>query len=145
VRFAEVFLRLGSSLVGWMMVYTWLVWMAALHAMSCGPEGDEMHRVLLGLAPFTVVMGLLLRMTRPLPDVHRLLARLGIPLLLLLPFAVRNIWNVFDRTNIDGLAICSANTAATTDQIWAPAQFLVLVVLAFLVIRIWRDGQIEKT
>ena len=144
MRFAEVFLRLGSSLVGWMMIYAYLVWMAALHAMSCGPEGDEMHRVLLGLAPLTVAMGLLLRMTRPFADIHRLLSRLGIPLVLLLPFAVRNIWNVFARTNIEGLAICSENVPATVHQIWAPVQLLAIIVLAVLVIGVWRDSRIEK-
>ena len=30
MRFAEVFLRLGSSLVGWMLIYTYAVWLAAL-------------------------------------------------------------------------------------------------------------------
>lgn len=144
MRFAEVFLRLGCSLVGWMLVFTYTVWLAALHAMSCGPEGDAMHRLLLGLAPFTVAMGLLLRMTRPFADVHRLLSRLGIPLVLLLPFALKNIWVVFSRTNLDGLAICSDGAAATIQLIWAPAQFIAVTLLAVLVIGVWRDARVEK-
>ena len=144
MRFAEVFLRLGCSLVGWMLVFTHIVWLAALHAMSCGPEGDAMHRLLLGLAPFTVAMALLLRMTRPFADVHRLLSRLGILLLLLLPFALRNIWIVFNRSNLAGLAICSDTAANTIQQFWAPAQFLTVCLLAFMVIGVWRDARVEK-
>ena len=144
MRFAEVFLRLGCSLVGWMLVFTYTVWLAALHAMGCGPDGDAMHRLLLGLAPFTVAMALLLRMTRPIADVHRLLSRLGILLLLLLPFALRNIWAVFSRSNLGGLAICSDDAAATIQQIWAPAQFLAVALLAWLVVGVWRDTRIEK-
>jgi hypothetical protein len=144
MRFAEVFLRLGCSLVGWMLVFTYTVWLAALHAMSCGPDGDAMHRLLLGLAPFTVAMALLLRMTRPFADVHRLLSRLGILLLLLLPFALKNIWAVFSRSNLADLAICSDDAAATIQQIWAPAQFLTVFLLAWLVIGVWRDTRVEK-
>ena len=83
MRFAEVFLRLGSSLVAWMMVFTYLVWMAALHAMGCGPDGDEMHRVLLGIGPLALAMALALRSTRPFPDIHRMLCRLAWPAALL--------------------------------------------------------------
>jgi hypothetical protein len=90
MRFAEVFLRLGSSLVGWMLVYTYTVWLAALHVMGCGPDGDGMHRLLFGLAPFAVVMALPLRLTRPFPDIQRMLSWLGVPIILLLPFVLRN-------------------------------------------------------
>jgi hypothetical protein len=144
MRFAEVFLRLGCSLVGWMLVYTYIVWLAALHAMGCGPDGDAMHRLLLGLAPFTAAMSLLLRLTRPLPDIHRILARLGIPLVLLLPFVLKNIWVVFSRTNLGGLAICVEGPPAGVHEFWAPAQFLTICVLAWLVIQVWRDARVEK-
>jgi hypothetical protein len=144
MRFAEVFLRLGSSLVGWMLIYTYAVWLAALHAMGCGPDGDAMHRLLLGLAPFTVAMALLLRLTGPFEDIHRLLSRLGIPLALLLPFVVKNIWTVFERTNLGGLAICSESAPATVQQIWAPVQFLTVIVLAIVVTGVWRATRIEN-
>lgn len=144
MQFAEVFLRLGCSLVGWMLVFTYALWLAALHAMGCGPDGDAMHRLLLGLAPFTIAMALLLRLTRPFADIHRMLSRLGLPLALLLPFAVKNIWTVFDRSNLGGLAICTADAPPTVHQIWAPAQFLAVVVIALLVIRVWRDARVAK-
>ena len=101
MRFAEVFLRLGASLVGWMMVFTYLVWMAALHAMGCGPDGDAMHRVLLGVGPLALALSLALRSTRPFPDIQRMLGRLVWPAALLGLFGLKNIWIVFERTHVD--------------------------------------------
>lgn len=144
MRFAEVFLRLGCSLVAWMLVYTWAVWLAALHAMGCGPEGDEMHRVLLGVGLLAVPMGLALRLTRPFPEIHRLLSRLALPLALLAPFVLRNIWNVFERTHLDGHAICAEMAPSTFHLIWAPAQFLIVCLLAALLINEWRSARVEK-
>jgi hypothetical protein len=142
--FAEVFLRLGCALVGWMLVYTYTVWMAALHVMGCGPDGDEMHGLLLGLLPVAVIMALLLRVTQPFPDIQRLLSWLGVPLALLLPFALWNTWNVFERATLDGLAICTNDTATSFHQIWAPAQFIGICLVAFFVARNWRNARIEK-
>ncbi|HSG96872.1 MAG TPA: hypothetical protein VLA11_02680 [Woeseiaceae bacterium] len=142
MRFAEVFVRLGSSLVGWMLVYTYAVWLGALHALGCGPDGDGMHRLLLGIAPFAAVMTLLLGLTRPFPDIHRILSWLAVPLALLLPFILRNTWTVFARANMEGLTICGSEPAATLDQIWAPAQLLAVFVISFQVIRVWRAARI---
>ncbi len=144
MRFAEVFLRLGCSLVGWMLVFTFVVWLAALHAMGCGPDGDEMHLLLLGLAPVACGFALMLRMTASFPEIHRMLSWLGVPLLLLLPFVLRNIWTVFSRTNIEGMAICTVAEPATWQRIWAPAEMFAVVFIALLVIAVWRSARIEK-
>ena len=144
MRFAEVFLRLGSSLVGWMMVFTYLVWMAALHAMGCGPDGDEMHRVLLGVGPLALVMALALRSTRPFLDIHRMLGHLAWPAALLGLLALKNIWVVFERTHVGGLAICAEEAPSTLQLIWAPAQFFIVVALAIVLVMLRRDLRVEK-
>jgi hypothetical protein len=144
MRFAEVFLRLGCALVGWMLIFTYAVWLAALHAMGCGPDGDEMHALLLGLAPVAAGCAFMLRMTRPFPDIHRMLGWLGVPLLLLLPFVLRNTWAVFSRTSIEGTAICSDTDPATWQIAWAPAQLITVLLIALLVIAVWRHARIEK-
>ena len=143
MRFAEVFLRLGSSLVGWMLVYTYMVWLAALNVMGCGPDGDGMHRLLFGIAPFAVLMTLLLRLTGPFPDIQRMLSWLGLPILLLLPFVLRNIWAVFERTNLGGLAICSDAATSSPQVYWAPMQFIAAASIAALVAWEWRTARIE--
>lgn len=144
MRFAEVFLRLGASLVGWMMVFTYLVWMAALHAMGCGPDGDQMHRVLLGVGPLALVMALALRSTRPFPDIHRMLGHLAWPAALLGLLALKNIWVVFERTNLGGLAICAETAPSTLQMSWAPAQFFIVAALAAVLFLLRRGAYIES-
>ena len=144
MRFAEVFLRLGCSLVGWMLVFMYAVWLGALHAMGCGPDGDEMHKLLLGIAPVAAGGAFMLRMTRPFPDIHRMLSWLGVPLLLLLPFILQNIWAVFSSTSIEGTAICSDSSPPMWQLIWAPAQMITTLLIAMLVVAVWRNGRIEK-
>ena len=141
MRFAEVFLRLGCALVAWMMVFAYVVWLAALHAMACGPDGDEIHRLLLGMAPAAALMALLLRVTHPFEDIHRMLSWLAVPLALLLLFGVNNVWQVFEKSNLNNEAICSAAEATTWQQIWAPAQFLALLVISVVVIALWRSAR----
>jgi len=139
MRFAEVFLRLGCALVAWMMLYTHVLWLAALYAIGCGPDGDEMHRLLLGLAPFTWGFAFLLGVTRPFAEIHSMLRWLGIPLLLLLPFTLRSIWSIFQTVNLNAAAICSHETPSTWQLLWAPLQLLTLLLVAYMVIKVWRS------
>ena len=48
MRFAEVFLRLDSALVAWMVLYARFLWLAVLFRLGCGPDGAETHKVLPG-------------------------------------------------------------------------------------------------
>jgi len=139
MQFAEVFLRLGTTLVSWMILYAHFLWLAALYAMGCGPDGAEMHGLLLGLAPFTVGSALLLRVTRPFAEIHSMLRWLGVPLLLLLPFAIRSVWHVFRLVNLDSSAICSDTSPATWQVLWAPVQLVVLLLCAYMVATVWRS------
>ena len=73
-----------------------------------------------------------------------MLSWLGVPLVLLLPFVFRNIWAVFARTSIDGLAICTDLEPTTWQKIWAPVQVGAILLIALLVIAVWRNARIEK-
>jgi len=141
VRFAEVFLRLGCSLVAWMVTFTWVVWLAALHVMGCGPDGDEMHRLLLGLAPVTCAMSPMLRLTRPFAEIHRMLSWLAVPVALLLIPAVRNVWGAFRRSNLDGLAFCNDDAVAAWQATWAPLQFAAILIVAAILVLSWRQAR----
>lgn len=139
MQFAEVFLRLGSSLVAWMVLYAHVLWLAALHAMGCGPDGDEMHRLLLGLAPITIGMAVVLRVTRPMAEIHSILRWLGIPLFLLMPFAVRSTWETIQRVNGKALQICGDGPASSWEVYWSAVQLLTLLVVAYMVAMVWRS------
>jgi hypothetical protein len=139
VRFAEVFLRLGCAFVAWMMLYAHFLWLAALYALGCGPDGDEMHRLLLGLVPFTCGFAFLLRVTRPFAEIHSMLRWLGLPLLLLLPFALRSVWQVVQSVNLNSSAICAAGAPTTWQIAWAPAQLITLLLVAIMVVKVWHS------
>ena len=127
-----------------MMLYAHFLWLAALYAMGCGPDGDEMHRLLLGLAPFTCGFALLLRVTRPFADIHSILRWLGVPLLLLMPFAIRSIWHVIQSVNVEATAICAADAPTTWQSLWAPVQLITLLLVAYMVIKMWRSVVRDK-
>ena len=136
MKFAEVFLRLGSSLVAWMMLYAYVLWLATLNTLGCGPDGDEMHRLLLGMAPAAFGFALLLRVTRSMPEVHSIIRWLAAPLLLLMPLALMSIWKVFARADVESLSICSNNAAVLWERAWAPVQLLSIILIAYLLMRV---------
>jgi hypothetical protein len=139
MRFSEVFLRLGSALVAWMMLYAHFVWLAALRGIGCGPDGDELHRVLLLLVPVTTGFALLLRATRPLEEVHRILRWLGLPLAVLILAGVYQVFVISRSVYVTGLAICSTGEAAAWHQWWGVAQLLAIVVSSAMIVLLWRD------
>ena len=135
MRFAEVFLRMGLALVAWMMLFTHFVWLAALYVIGCGPDGDELQRVLLGLAPATCVFAYLVGVTRPFADIHAILAWLRVPLAILMLLALRTIWSTASRVNVDGLALCGPGAPAVWEQYWSPAQLVVCLLVTGLVMQ----------
>ena len=139
MRFAEVFLRLGSALVAWMVIYAHMLWLAVLFRLACGPDGDEMHRLLLGLAPITIGAAVALRSTRPLEEIHSMLRWLAVPLLLLLPFIGRSIWQAVEATVVNESAFCANVPPAIWQIIWAPVQIATAALVLYLAYRVWRS------
>jgi hypothetical protein len=140
MRFSEVFLRLGCALVAWMMLCAHFVWLAALGNVGCGPDGDALHRVLLWLVPVTIGFALLLRATRPLEDVHRILRWLGLPVAMLMLAGGWQVFAIARSVYATGHAMCSADAAALWHQLWGPAQLLAIVVSAVMIVRVWHDA-----
>jgi hypothetical protein len=145
MRFSEVFLRLGCSLVAWMVLYTYFVWLAALHAMGCGPDGNEMHQLLLGMAPVSTAFVFMLKATRPFAEIHRILLWLAVPLALLLPVVLRNVWRVLSRSNLHATAICFDRAPAGWELAWAPAQLLAIAAVSLVLLTAWRDARRSGT
>jgi len=144
MRFAEVFLRLGSALVAWMMMYAYFLWLAAAYVIACGPGGNEMHRLLLGLVPFVCGFAFALQVTRPFAEIHSMLRWLGVPLFLLLPFALRSVWNVFQTVNLTNVAICKEQLPPTWQIVWAPIQIITVLFALYMIFRVWRSVAQDK-
>jgi len=140
MRFSEIFLRLGCALVAWMMLYAHFVWLSALGSIDCGPDGDELHRLLLGFVPATIGFAFMLGLTRPLMEVHRILRWLGLPLAALATAGAYQAVLVMRAVHSTGLGVCSADSAVTWHQIWGPAQLLAIVVSGVMIARVWQTS-----
>jgi hypothetical protein len=89
--------------------------------------------------PFTCGFAFLLRVTRPFEEIHSMLRWLGVPLLLLAPFALRSIWQVLESINVEGSAICASGAPTTWHLLWAPLQLGTLLLVAYMIVRVWRS------
>lgn len=144
MRLSEVFLRIGSNFTAWMVIYAYFIWLAVVRRAGCGADGDEIFRLLLGMAPLAAGAAFLLRSTRPFPDIHNILRWLGIPIFGLLFLTVPVIWQVFVEVNIGNGAICGAEIRAGWHWIWAPLQMIATTVCIAMVLLTWRPGTIEE-
>lgn len=138
MRFSEVFLRLGTGLVAWLLLLTYFIWLGVVANVGCGPDGDELHRLVLGLAPVAFASAFLLRSTRALDDVHGILRWGAVLLALLLPSALLAVWSVFRTVWLAKQNICGPGVAMTWEQAWPVVHIVTLVTVAFLVVKNWR-------
>jgi hypothetical protein len=138
MRFSEVFLRLGCALVAWMVLYMHVVWLAASRAIGCGPDGDALYKLLLGSAVFSWALSFLLRSTRPISGVHRILRWLALPLAALYPFALYGIWSVFRVVNLGDLPLCSLPPPPIWQRAWAAIELSALALIGWRLILEWR-------
>lgn len=141
MTFAEVFLRLGVSLVGWMMLYAYLLWLAAARVVGCGADGGEMYAVLLGLALLAAPSAFAVRATRPFAEVHGLLRWLSLPLALLAPLALATVWLVFSRVHAEGAALCAAQSPPVWQQAWVAVQLAALGTVFAVLAGLWRGNR----
>ncbi len=133
MRLAEVFLRIGSALTGWLVAYAHCLWLAVLPQAPCGGDAGNPYAATLGLALPAVALALLVPVGRRTPGVGDILRWFGLPLVVLLPLALRPVWSAFGRATLDGGPLCTQATAVTTagwEPWWAPIQFAVLCVIA---------------
>ncbi|MFK8014448.1 MAG: hypothetical protein AB8G17_03250 [Gammaproteobacteria bacterium] len=141
MQFSEVFLRLGSGLVAWLLLLTYIIWLGVVGSVGCGPDGDELHRLVLGLAPVALGSAFLLRATRPLAEVHGILRWGAVVLAILVPAALHAVWGVFRTVWLAKTSICGSGTALVWEQSWPVVHVATLVAVAFLVTKNWKLPQ----
>ena len=133
-------MRLGTSLVGWMIVYTHCIWLGTLLAIGCGADGDQLYRLLMGFSPFTIGFALLLRVSQKMPSVHQTMVWLTYPLLVLVPMAAYAVFPILVNVSINGGTICD-HPAASWHVWWAPVQVATLVVIVVTTVRAWINAR----
>lgn len=134
---AEVLLRIGCSIVAWLVIYTHCLWLALTWRLGCQADGDELWRVLLGLAPITMLFSLISGASRKVHSVHNSIRWGAAPLVILVPLGFMAIWPVFSSVNLGSNGICSIEPKAWHPW-WAPLQ---LVTLGVILLMAWRNWQ----
>ena len=134
----EILLKLGSCLVGWMVVYAHLIWTATLRVVGCGGDGDEFWRLLLFFVPITIGASFLLSATTQLKEVHQTVKKLALPVVILLPLAAWPVWNSLLSATINSQSLCGNGVVAFWHPWWAPLQLITLVIVF---IKSWQAWQ----
>jgi hypothetical protein len=137
MRFAEVFLRLGCSLVGWMVIIAYSLWLAVTDRVGCGADGDQLYRLLLYAAPAATALAFLTHATRPMPEIHDILRWIGFLPGLLLPFILVAGWRFGRTVLIDGQAICGGGPPPAWQLVWLPVQLAAVLVIIGFIFRMW--------
>lgn len=140
MRLSEVLLRIGSTLVAWMVIYAFFLWLAVVQRVECGADGDEIYRLLLGMAPLAVGASFLLGASRPFADIHSMLRWLGLPVAGLLFLAAPVIWETFANVNLAGGTICDGVPKSGWQSIWAPVQFSAVAFCIWKILTVWRSA-----
>lgn len=129
MRLAEILLRLGCNLVGWMIIYSHCIWLAVIPQIGCGTEGDEIFRLSLAFSPVAIGAALLLGLAHKLTTVVGYLKWLAVPLILLVPLTVSPILAALETTTLGGTAFCEAIVATSWQRVWAPIQVATLLII----------------
>ncbi len=134
---AELLLRIGCAIVAWLMMYTHTLWLAIVDDVGCGPDGDALYRLLLGLTLITLPFCFLLGLSRKVGSIHDTLRWGCAPLLLLVPLAANAVWPVLNASTLGDAPLCPGPVSAWHPW-WAPLQLAVLAVVSLMAYRAWR-------
>lgn len=141
MRPAELFFRLGSALVGWLVIYAHLLMIAVIPRSTCSPDNPGLWQPTLITWLLTAAAILLVRLGEPFRDTIRWLTIPLAPLWLaaawaLLPYLV--------SATVGGAHVCTVLNpdfgapAALWHRLWAPVQTAALTVIAWAALRYWR-------
>lgn len=115
-----------------MVVYTHCIWLATLRVIGCGPDGDELWRLLLGFVPFAVGFAFLLVAIRRSLEVARILRWLAVPFVALMPLAAIPVVSALSASTLGSQPICG-DDLAWWHIWWAPVQIVALTIIAWRV------------
>ena len=138
---ADIFLRLGITLVAFMVIIGHLLWLAILPQIDCATDGAELWSALFWMSPLTLAVALLLLVSRKLPSIVQSLKFGCVPIALLLPLALYGILPTLGASTIGGQPICAEVAGYSSllwERSWAPAQLFLVLVITVQTWRYWR-------
>ena len=136
-RLPDLLLRIGCTLVAWMVIYAHLLWVAVLPNTGC-TDGDALWRLTLGFAPIAVGFSLLLRAVHVLPEIYATTRYFALPAGLLILLAAKAVVATLTDSTLGQASICGIEPTPGWHAWWAPVQIAVLSALAVQCWRSWR-------
>lgn len=137
---ASIFLRLGVTLVAYMVLFFHLLLLGLVPQLKCNGDEPAIWVVTFFTAVVAFIFALSLLASRPLKTVVQTLKWGCVPLVLLLPFALLAVLPIFGSTTLGSASICpgiSAYSNLVWQQAWAPLQMGLLLIIAVQVARYW--------
>jgi len=138
---AAVFLRLGLTMVAYMVIFSHLLMLALVPQTKCtGGDGADIWVAVFALSPLTFIFTLLLLSARPLHSVVQILKWGCLPLVILVPLALIGTLPIFSSTTLGGAPICpgiSAYSNLVFQQAWGPLQLGLIALIAIQATRFW--------
>ncbi len=149
MSFAEIILRIGASIGGWLIFIGYALTLAVIRQADCDPTSDELWR---GTLFFGLLSGLsLLFVGRGLPW-RNSIRWLTIPAGALAIYAAIGVFPAIGATSVEGASLCgvlnplisshdaSGIDATNVERIWPVVQLAVLFAGIVQAIRYWTSG-----
>ena len=134
MSFSEIVLRLGCTLVAWLVGLTHGLMLANIRVMPCASGSTDPFLTTLGFGLVSAAFLFLLPVGRKVPGVSRPLQWLLLPLFVLAPFAAREVVPLFVSSTLGSEPLCAASASETLggqavgwERIWAPLQLGILL------------------
>lgn len=143
MRFAEIFLRLGASLVGWMVIIAYLLWLAVTQRIDCAATGDGLYTLLLFAGPPAACLSLMTLATKPMTDIQAILRWLGVIPALLLPLALMAVFDVAYSVHVTREPLCGNSTIGFWQLAFAPVVLMSMAVMGWACVGVWRSSKAQ--
>ena len=145
---AEIFLRIGCTLVGWMLAYGYCLMLAVVAELDCVALGPRFGRDALVFAGLSAVFVPLIPMGRRVAGLELIFKGFTLPLLALAPLAAAEVLPFFEAATLGNAHLCTVLAPASSDAprpfwhpLWAPVHFAVLLGLVWAASRFWWPRQ----
>jgi ribose/xylose/arabinose/galactoside ABC-type transport system permease subunit len=146
MSFAEIILRIGTAIGGWLIFIGYALVLAVLDQADCDPRSDELWR---GTLLFAALGALALVFVGRGLEWSQSIRWFGIPAILLAALAASHIVPAFLDTTLNGQSLCSMAgrtpegvdlaglQASAIERVWPPSQLAVLLFGVIQAIRYW--------
>lgn len=141
---AEILLRVGCTLVGWMLAYGYCLMLAVLPEMDCVALGPRFGRDALVFAGLSALFVPLIPMGRRVAGLETIFKGFTLPLLALVPMAVVEVIPFLQGATLGGAHLCEVVAAMPMSAprpfwhgFWAPMHLVVLAGLVAAASRFW--------